>query len=340
MPQLAPPLPSAPDIAIARRGDARRAYIAVAAVFLTGLGFSCYDSAMSVLAALNGLSSSVANWYNNNFGLLAALPLAGGLLAVGALVLLPGSDQRRMLPHSIRIPVATLHVVAAAALIAWLAISSVPTDSMLVHDTLMAAVTVYLGGLLVLRWNLSLRQVGLRPSTDRPESVAVFVWSWMGLAVASALFEVLTTDLSPSMISNQVSVGSDPAMWYTALDSLANAVLEEVGCVVLVCLALERVGRRRWEILALAGVMRTLMHGYYGWGALGALAFGVPNAYLFLTRRRLLPLVLAHTAIDTLAFAYNLTVGQRFLFGLFGGLLVWVLTWAVFRPTTAAQGNS
>ena len=338
MTQLAPPLSPEPTIATAPRGSARRAYIAAVAVFLTGLGFSCYTSTAAVLAALNDLSSSVATWYNDNFGLLAAIPLAGGLLAAGALVLLPARTQRRTLPDAMRIPAAILHAAAAAGLATWFILSPLPTTSMLGHDALMAAVTVYLGALLMLRWNLSLRQAGLRPRVDRPESVAVFAWSWMGLAVASALFEVLTTDLSPVMISDQVSGGGSP-LWYSAVDSLANAVLEEVGCVVLVCLALERAGRRRWEILAVAGVMRVLMHGYYGWGSLGALAFGVPNAYLYLTRRRLVPLIAAHTVIDTVAFS-GLSVGQRFLFGLFGGVLLWGLTWALFRPATAARAEA
>jgi hypothetical protein len=336
MTQLAPP--SEPHIVTAPRGNTRRAYIAAIAVFLTGLGFSCYASFVAVLAALNDLSSSAANWYDNHIGLMAALPLAGGLLVAGALTLWPSPDQRRKLAVTMRIPAASLHVLASAALVAWFINSPMPTDSMLAHDTIIAVVTAYLGGALALRWNLSFRETGLRPAINRPESAEVFTWSWMGLAVGAALFEVLTTDLSPVMISDQISGGGSP-LWYTTVDSLANAVAEEVGCVVLVCLALERAGRRHWEILLTAGVMRTLMHAYYGWGALGALAFGVTNTHLFLTRRRLLPLIIAHTAIDTLAFA-GVSVGQRFVLGLGGGLIIWAITWALFRPATNLPNES
>lgn len=95
--------------------------------------------------------------------------------------------------------------------------------------------------------------------------------------------------------------------WWTVpvlvLAAVQNAVLEEVVGVAYLA---ERLAQVRWSvpaILAANAVLRGFYHAYQGPGmAVGNAVMGVLLTWFYLRRRRVMPLVVAHTALDVVAF--------------------------------------
>lgn len=111
-------------------------------------------------------------------------------------------------------------------------------------------------------------------------------------------------------ITVEVRPAALDAFWWTVpvliLAAAANGFLEEV---VVVGYLAERLRDLRWGIAAiilLSAVLRASYHLYQGPGmALGNLAMGVLFAWYYLVPswgRRVMPLVIAHTLIDVVAF--------------------------------------
>jgi membrane protease YdiL (CAAX protease family) len=102
------------------------------------------------------------------------------------------------------------------------------------------------------------------------------------------------------------AAGLDPYWWAVpilVLSALQNALLEEV---VAVGYLVERLGEMRWGvpgILAASALLRGAYHLYQGPGmAIGNVAMGLLFTAYYLRRRRVMPLVVAHTALDVVAF--------------------------------------
>ena len=95
--------------------------------------------------------------------------------------------------------------------------------------------------------------------------------------------------------------------WWTVpvllLSAVKNAVLEEV---VAVGYLVERLERFRWSvpvIIAVSSVLRGSYHLYQGFGPFaGNVVMGVVFALFYLRTRRVMPLVVAHTLLDVVAF--------------------------------------
>jgi membrane protease YdiL (CAAX protease family) len=95
--------------------------------------------------------------------------------------------------------------------------------------------------------------------------------------------------------------------WWTIpvllLAALQNALLEEV---VAVAYLTERLGQLRWSvpvIIVASALLRGAYHLYQGPGmALGNVAMGLLFAWYYHRKRRIMPLVVAHAAIDVVAF--------------------------------------
>nr|WP_297429555.1 CPBP family intramembrane glutamic endopeptidase [uncultured Actinotalea sp.] len=95
--------------------------------------------------------------------------------------------------------------------------------------------------------------------------------------------------------------------WWTVpvliLAALQNSLLEEV---VAVGYLVERLEELRWgvpAILAASALLRGAYHLYQGPGmAVGNVVMGVVFGWYYLKRRRVMPLVVAHTALDVVAF--------------------------------------
>lgn len=108
-------------------------------------------------------------------------------------------------------------------------------------------------------------------------------------------------------ITVEVQASALNAAWWTVpvliLAALQNALLEEV---VVVGYLMERLRELRWRtpaILVTSALLRGSYHLYQGIGPfIGNVAMGLVFAEYYRRRRRTMPLVVAHTVLDVVAF--------------------------------------
>lgn len=149
----------------------------------------------------------------------------------------------------------------------------------------------------------ALRRIGLdrtRPGRD--------VVVGLALAAAVGVPGLAFYELGRALGLNvQVQAAGLGAYWWTVpvllLSALQNALLEEV---VAVGYLTERLLDLRWGrpgVIVASALLRGAYHLYQGPGmAVGNVAMGLLFAWWYLRRRRVLPLVIAHTALDVVAF--------------------------------------
>jgi membrane protease YdiL (CAAX protease family) len=97
------------------------------------------------------------------------------------------------------------------------------------------------------------------------------------------------------------------AYWWTVpvlvLQAVKNAVLEEVIVVGYLLTRLRQLGVNPWLATGLSAVLRGSYHLYQGFGPfLGNVVMGVVFAEWFRRRGRVMPLIVAHTILDTVTF--------------------------------------
>jgi membrane protease YdiL (CAAX protease family) len=108
-------------------------------------------------------------------------------------------------------------------------------------------------------------------------------------------------------ITVQVQASALEAYWWTVpvlvLAALQNALLEEVIAVGYLMERLRELAWRRWSIIAASALLRGSYHLYQGVGPfVGNVVMGVVFAEYYRRRRRVAPLVIAHTILDIVAF--------------------------------------
>jgi membrane protease YdiL (CAAX protease family) len=106
-----------------------------------------------------------------------------------------------------------------------------------------------------------------------------------------------------------------PDVWWRVpvliLSAGGNAVLEEIVVVGYLITRLEQLRWRPNTTLLASAVLRGSYHLYQGFGAfVGNAVMGLLFGYLFQRTRRVMPLIIAHTIIDTVTF-----VGYALLHG-------------------------
>jgi len=107
-----------------------------------------------------------------------------------------------------------------------------------------------------------------------------------------------------------------PDLWWAVpvliLAAAQNAILEEVVVVGYLMTRLEEMGWRLRAIIAASALLRGSYHLYQGFGGfVGNAVMGVIFAFFYLRTRRVLPLVIAHTLLDVVAFiGYTLLKDQ------------------------------
>ncbi|ADG76326.1 Abortive infection protein [Cellulomonas flavigena DSM 20109] len=119
-------------------------------------------------------------------------------------------------------------------------------------------------------------------------------------------------------ITVEVQASALNAAWWTipvlVLAALQNALLEEV---VAVGYLMERLREMRWgtpAIIAASALLRGAYHLYQGWGPfVGNVVMGVVFAEYYRRRRRVMPLVVAHTALDVVAFVGYAVLPEEWL---------------------------
>ncbi|MGE5829853.1 MAG: CPBP family intramembrane glutamic endopeptidase [Micromonosporaceae bacterium] len=108
-------------------------------------------------------------------------------------------------------------------------------------------------------------------------------------------------------INTTVAPANLPPVWWAIpvliLAAAQNAVLEEVVVVGYLLTRLREVGLRTAAMVAISATLRGSYHLYQGFGAfVGNAVMGGVFAIFFLRTRRVLPLVIAHTVLDLVAF--------------------------------------
>nr|WP_233565602.1 CPBP family intramembrane glutamic endopeptidase [Cellulomonas sp. PhB143] len=111
-------------------------------------------------------------------------------------------------------------------------------------------------------------------------------------------------------ITVEVQASGLDAYWWTVpvliLAALKNALLEEVIVVGYLRERLIDLGWGRWRFVVASSVLRGSYHLYQGFGpALGNLAMGLLFSWFYTSRwgrRRVVPLVVAHTILDVVSF--------------------------------------
>ncbi|MDR1634368.1 MAG: CPBP family intramembrane metalloprotease [Bifidobacteriaceae bacterium] len=133
--------------------------------------------------------------------------------------------------------------------------------------------------------------------------------SW-GLALAGGIglpgigFYLLGRQLG---LTVQISTQSLGQFWWTipvlVLAAVQNGVLEEVVAVAYLADRLTELGWRPWAWIAASSLLRGSYHLYQGFGPfLGNVAMGLVFAWFYRRTGRVMPLVVAHTVIDVVAF--------------------------------------
>ncbi|MFV2112033.1 CPBP family intramembrane glutamic endopeptidase [Micromonospora sp. LOL_025] len=98
-----------------------------------------------------------------------------------------------------------------------------------------------------------------------------------------------------------------PELWWTVpvliLAAVQNSVLEEVIVVGYLVTRLRQLQWRIGAIVVTSALLRGSYHLYQGFGAfLGNVVMGVVFSLFYLRTRRVMPLVVAHTLLDVVAF--------------------------------------
>jgi membrane protease YdiL (CAAX protease family) len=120
-----------------------------------------------------------------------------------------------------------------------------------------------------------------------------------GLALVFAAAQLgLNAQIIPAAL--QSVWWSVPVLIFSAVQ---NAILEEVIVVGYLITRLRQFGLNLWLVVALSAVLRGSYHLYQGFGAfVGNAVMGVVFALFYLRFKRVMPLIVAHTLLDTVAF--------------------------------------
>jgi membrane protease YdiL (CAAX protease family) len=108
-------------------------------------------------------------------------------------------------------------------------------------------------------------------------------------------------------ISATIVPSALPDVWWRIpvliLSAAMNATLEEVVVVGYLITRLRQLGRSAPWAIGLSAVLRGSYHLYQGFGAfVGNAVMGVIFGWFFLRTKRVMPLIVAHTILDTVSF--------------------------------------
>ncbi len=149
----------------------------------------------------------------------------------------------------------------------------------------------------------TLRRIGLdaaRPGRD--------LLAGLGLAAAIGLPGLGLYAVGRALgLSVHIATSGLSGIWWTVpvlvLSALKNAVVEEV---VVVAFLMERLRTLRWAtpaVLLTSALLRGTYHLYQGPAmAAGNVVMGLLLGWYYLRRRRVMPLVVAHTVLDIVSF--------------------------------------
>lgn len=108
-------------------------------------------------------------------------------------------------------------------------------------------------------------------------------------------------------LNTTIAAASLASVWWTVpvlvLAAAQNAVLEQVIMVGYLFKRWGQVGWGQWQIILTSAAIRGTYHLYQGFGGLvGNFVMGVVFGWWYTRTKRLMPLVVAHTILDVVAF--------------------------------------
>jgi membrane protease YdiL (CAAX protease family) len=118
-----------------------------------------------------------------------------------------------------------------------------------------------------------------------------------------------------SGIAVNIVAENEPDIWWRVpillLSALQNGLLEEVLVTGYLLTRLRKLGVPPWAAILISATLRGSYHLYQGFGGfIGNAIMGLIFGTLFLRWRRVIPMVVAHTLIDAVAF-----IGYAYLAG-------------------------
>ncbi|GAA3345422.1 type II CAAX endopeptidase family protein [Amorphoplanes nipponensis] len=139
-----------------------------------------------------------------------------------------------------------------------------------------------------------------RPAGDTGWGIALA--AAIGLPGLLLVYEAAQLGLNAQI----VPAALQPVWWAVPvliLSAMQNAVLEEMIVVGYLTTRLRQLGWRLGYVVAASAVLRGSYHLYQGFGAfVGNAVMGVVFALFFLRKGRVMPLIVAHTLLDVVAF--------------------------------------
>jgi membrane protease YdiL (CAAX protease family) len=108
-------------------------------------------------------------------------------------------------------------------------------------------------------------------------------------------------------INTTVAAANLSDHWWTipvlVLAAAQNAILEEVVMAAYLFRRWAQAGWRQWTIIAVSALIRGTYHLYQGFGGfVGNVVMGLVFGWLYARTKRVMPLVIAHTLLDVVAF--------------------------------------
>jgi membrane protease YdiL (CAAX protease family) len=119
-----------------------------------------------------------------------------------------------------------------------------------------------------------------------------------------------------SGIAVNIVAENEPDVWWRIpillLSALQNGLLEEVLVTGYLLTRLRKLGVAPWAAILISATLRGSYHLYQGFGGfIGNAIMGLIFGTLFLRWRRVIPMIVAHTLIDAVAFiGYALLAGH------------------------------
>lgn len=108
-------------------------------------------------------------------------------------------------------------------------------------------------------------------------------------------------------LNTTIAAANLPSVWWAVpvlvLASVQNAVLEEVIMVGYLFTRWTQAGWSTWTVILTSALVRGSYHLYQGFGGfVGNIAMGLILGWVYTRTRRVMPLVIAHTLLDVVAF--------------------------------------
>lgn len=139
-----------------------------------------------------------------------------------------------------------------------------------------------------------------RPGFDLALGFGIFA----GIGVIGLAFYVFAREIG---INTDISAANLTSVWWMVpmllLRAVMNGVLEEVVMLGYLFTRWQQRGGGVWPIILISALVRGTYHVYQGFGGfIGNAVMGVVFGWIYVRTKRVMPLVVAHTLLDVVAF--------------------------------------